>query len=268
MDFKRTFTVPVPDDRERRFQKKGIDTYHGRARFTGEKALEVRSETCVEPLEAQHVLLANGAKPAPLPFDGSEHLATSTDFLELDRLPERLVFVGGGYVSMELAHLAARAGAEVTVLHRGPRPLENFEPGLVDVLTEHTRSLGIRLCLETTVTGVEREDVEREGERYIVHAESGGEKVRCEADLALHGAGRVPDLDDMDLGADTLGADTLGPKPVALAELRRHPDGRLHRPAARLGRPHGRIGRPHGRRGAQAGAGGVRYLQDGHHRLV
>lgn len=119
--------------------------------------------------------------------------------MELDRLPERIVFVGGGYISMEFAHLAAHAGAEeVTVLHRGERLLEGFETDLVEVLTEHTRSsLGIDVCLGTPVIGVERR-----GEGVVMRAESeDGEEIRCEADLAVHGAGRVPALDAMDLEA-------------------------------------------------------------------
>ena len=54
--------------------------------------------------------------PAKLGIPGEEHLITSTEFLELDKLPERVVFVGGGYISMEFANVAGRAGANVTVL--------------------------------------------------------------------------------------------------------------------------------------------------------
>jgi glutathione reductase (NADPH) len=54
---------------------------------------------------------------------------TSTQFLELDDLPPRIAFVGGGYIAFEFAHMAARAG--VQVLHRGTRPLQKFDPDLV-----------------------------------------------------------------------------------------------------------------------------------------
>jgi glutathione reductase (NADPH) len=56
---------------------------------------------------------------------------TSTQFLELDDLPPRIAFVGGGYIAFEFAHMAARAGVGVQVLHRGTRPLEKFDPDLV-----------------------------------------------------------------------------------------------------------------------------------------
>src|SRR5207248_990218 len=81
----------------------------------------------------RRILLAAGAKPAPLPFAGAERLTTSEEFLNLDRLPSRLVFVGGGYISFEFAHVAARAGAEVTIVHRASRPLEAFDPDMVDL---------------------------------------------------------------------------------------------------------------------------------------
>ena len=72
-------------------------------------------------LEGNHVLVATGAMPAALPFPGAEHPTRSEQFLELEALPSRLIFVGGGYISFEFAHVAVRAGADVTILHRGAR---------------------------------------------------------------------------------------------------------------------------------------------------
>ncbi len=97
---------------------------------------------------------------------------------------------------MEFAHVAARAGAEVTIVHRGERPLERFDPDLVGRLVGRTRALGITLHLHAEVTGVERQ----EG-GFRVHMESGSGPRSVEADLVVHGAGRVPELDDMDLEA-------------------------------------------------------------------
>lgn len=190
MRFKRSFTEPVPADREERFQKKGIDTFHGTARFVSEDVIEVDGRT----LRFEHLLLANGAKPAPLPIDGFDRLITSTEFLGLDVLPERLAFVGGGYISFEFAHLAARAGAEVTILHRGARPLEGFEPDLVDVLLDHTRDLGITVHLGAEVTAVGLQDG-----GYVVRASQDGEALNVPADRVVHGAGRVPALGAVEL---------------------------------------------------------------------
>lgn len=63
---------------------------------------------------------------------------TSTDFLNLQELPKALIFIGGGYIAFEFAHIAMRCGAEVTIIHRGPRPLENFDKDIVHYLSEAT----------------------------------------------------------------------------------------------------------------------------------
>jgi glutathione reductase (NADPH) len=88
-------------------------------------------------------VIATGACHTDLGIAGEELLTTSTQFLDLDALPRRIVFVGGGYIAFEFAHIAARAGAQVQVLHRGSRPLEKFDPDLVSLLVQASRELGI-----------------------------------------------------------------------------------------------------------------------------
>ena len=87
---------------------------------------------------------------------GTENLITSDQFLELDELPRKILFVGGGYIAFEFAHVAARAGSQVTILHRGSRPLTLFDPDLVDQLVKRTRELGIDVHLGTQAVEIER----------------------------------------------------------------------------------------------------------------
>src|SRR5882724_579696 len=190
IQFKRTFTKPVPADREQQFPQAGIAVFHGRARFTDKTTIQVGDDTLV----GRFVLIAAGAWPARLHIPGEEHLTTSDKFLELDVLPPRILFVGGGYISLEFAHVAARSGAQVVILHRGARPLEQFDPDIVDRLVRATRDLGIALHLKTAVQKIEQ----RSGE-FIVHASVDGTTQTFEADLVVHGAGRVPEIDDLDL---------------------------------------------------------------------
>jgi glutathione reductase (NADPH) len=131
-----------------------------------------------------------------LPFPGAERLVTSDRFLDLDRMASRVLFVGGGYISFEFAHVAARAGAQVTILHRGPRPLEGFDPDLVDMLVRRSGEAGIRVEL-----GIEVRGVDAAGDSLVVRGVQQGVEQSFETDLAVHGAGRVPDLDDLDLDA-------------------------------------------------------------------
>jgi len=106
MRFKRTFTGPVPRNREEAFVKAGVATFHGRARFVGPSTVQVGQEV----LEGQYIVIATGQKPADLKIPGAERLTTSEQFLELDELPRRVLFIGGGYIGFEFAHVAARAG--------------------------------------------------------------------------------------------------------------------------------------------------------------
>jgi glutathione reductase (NADPH) len=184
MRFKRTFTEPVPADREKSFAELGLAAYHGRARFAGPNAVQIGDET----LEARHIAIATGAAPARLRIPGEELLVTSEGFMELDQLPPRIVFVGGGYIAFEFAHVAARAGSKVTILHRGKRPLELFDPDLTDRLVEHSRSIGIDIVLECPVQGVEPGKVTTPNGAFAT-------------DLAVHAAGRVPELEDLNLPA-------------------------------------------------------------------
>jgi glutathione reductase (NADPH) len=190
--FKRSLIGGTTERTEQAWVSAGIEQVHGRARFVGPATLAVGADR----LTGRRVLIAAGAMPIPLGFPGADRLTTSEQFLDLDRLPPRIVFVGGGFISFEFAHVAARAGVEATILHRGARPLEAFDPDLVDLLVKRTRELGIRVEL-----GVEVRAVERDGGRLVVRGTRSGEEMRFETDLAVHGAGRAPQLDDLDLEA-------------------------------------------------------------------
>jgi glutathione reductase (NADPH) len=192
MRFKRSFTEPAPQRREDEFAKAGITGFHGQARFTGRTAIEVGDET----LEARHVVIATGKVPIDLEIPGTEHLTTSDQFLDLDELPRRILFVGGGYIAFEFAHLAALAGTQVTILDRGPRPLTHFDPELVDQLVERSVELGIELHMGTEAVGIERT-----ADGLIVRASASGEIVIFGADMVVHAAGRTPKIDDLDLDA-------------------------------------------------------------------
>lgn len=139
---KRTFTGPVAERTEGWLHDAGVQTLHGEARAVGSDELEVGGRR----LRAAHIVIATGARPMPLAVEGKELIATSDDFLELAKLPPRVAFIGGGYISFEFAWLAHRVGAEVTIVHRSARVLKGFD-----------------------------------------------------ADLAVHGAGRVPDVDRLGL---------------------------------------------------------------------
>jgi glutathione reductase (NADPH) len=205
--FKHTFVDGVPDSNEKSFTEAGIRAIQGRAHFVGPASLRVGDETLV----GRHVVITAGARHAPLGIAGEEYLTTSTEFMDLDHLSRRVVFVGGGYIAFEFAHVAARAGAEVSILHRGDRPLERFDADLVAQLVQVTRDLGVDVRVRTTVTAVEKR-----GNELLVHARGTEGMTEVAADLVVHAAGRVPEIDD--LGVDVAGIERAENGGVAVNE--------------------------------------------------
>ncbi len=191
--FKRTFTDPVPQKQEARYATQGIDAFHGLARFTGPDAVTVAGEE----LKARHILIATGARPVPLRLPGAEHIIITSDrFLELESLPRRIVLIGGGYIAAEFSQIAARAGAQVTVLQRGDHMLSHFDPDLVGWLMAKFAELGIDVRTQATVARIEQT-----ANGLLVHADGARGKQAVAADLVVHAAGREPDLDELDLAA-------------------------------------------------------------------
>ena len=192
MRFKRSFTQPVPAERERELHDAGVAMYHGAARFVDANTVAVENHR----IKARYIVLATGAVPSTLRLQGEEHLITSEDFLDLEELPRRIVFIGGGYIAFEFAHLAARAGAVPVILQRGPRVLTGFDATLVDRIVEIGAKVGIDVRVNVDVRGIERTP---DGAR--VTGVAGGEEFVLECDAAVHAAGRVADVDRLDLNA-------------------------------------------------------------------
>lgn len=205
MAHKHGFTDPVPGNMERGLASNGVDTLTGTATFTGPNDLTIDGT----PIAARRFFIATGARPRPLDFAGADLMIDSTQFLDLEELPARVLFVGGGFVSFEFAHIAARAGATATVIDRGERPLKGFDPDLVDLLVERSGHAGIDVRTRTAIR-----EIQAGPAGLRVTADQDGTATVREVDLVVHGAGRVPELSR--LGLDAAGVDH-GPGGVTVA---------------------------------------------------
>lgn len=193
MAFKHSFTDPIPDKQESRYSDLGVDAYHGIARFIGPNKIAVDGRELV----TRFVLIATGANPVALNIPGEELVSTSDDFLDLASLPKRIVLIGGGYIAAEFSHLAARAGAHVSIVQRAKRLLPHFDRDVVGWLMPSFKALGIAVYTQAGVTGVSQN-----GDELLVSAKSTtGEELQLIADLVVHAAGRAPNLGDLDLEA-------------------------------------------------------------------
>jgi glutathione reductase (NADPH) len=196
--------------REDSYNKARIISFHGHAKFIGPTKLVVESKAADSNtdvvLDGKHILIATGAKPVKLNIPGEENIITSDQFLEYaeENLPDKIVFVGGGYISFEFAHVAARAGAKVTILHRGKQPLEHFDPDLVNLLMQRSQNIGIDCYLQSKVEKINKMCDDYFKVQFFEASVSSSSSQRSsiiDANLVVHGAGRQANIDNLELTA-------------------------------------------------------------------
>ena len=210
--FQETFTDPVPPSRVDQFRDAGADVFAGTAVLTGEDSLRIDPDPGDEAGEAlslhfEHLVIAAGSVPVPLDIPGEDFISHSDDFLDATDVPDRVVFVGGGYISLEFAHALLRADREVVILESSPHILDPFDRDLADRLADRTRSLGAEILTEVKLSRVERRD---DGSLRAVAEGKDGETTEFACDAVVHGAGRVPAVKSLDCEAGGVKAGKKG----------------------------------------------------------
>ena len=189
IDREKQMVASIPDRMKGVAQKRGT-VFQGRARFVGPNAVEVGGTV----LEADHLVVATGSKPRVLHMPGAEHLITSDEVLTERELPGEVVFVGGGVIAMEFGHVYARAGTKVTILEVMPRLLPNLDADAVARLREESERIGI-----VVETAVSVDSITAGNGRFDVAWSRDGVTHTVGADRVVNGAGRVADVDGLDL---------------------------------------------------------------------
>ena len=190
MEFKKTFTGAVPAATEKDMKALGIKMYHQSPKFLGENTLSVEGKT----VTAKKIVIATGNRAMELPIPGRDLPILSDDFLELEELPESMIFIGAGYIGMEFAHIAARCGVDVTMIDIESRSLNNFDEDMVMHLQKASEEIGIKFIFDAVVTEVEKLQT-----NYRVRADQKGKQIEIKAKSVVNAAGRVPSIDDLDL---------------------------------------------------------------------
>jgi pyruvate/2-oxoglutarate dehydrogenase complex dihydrolipoamide dehydrogenase (E3) component len=211
---KRALVQSFRDGSERRIESTdGMDLLRGEASFTSQKTLDVRlnnGEVC--QLSAKVVIINTGARPSTLSLSGIEKVQTlnSTSIMELDRVPEHLLVLGGGYIGLEFGQMFRRFGSQVTVIQRGAHLLSREDDDVADEVAKILREDGLELLLETTPVHVEQV---AEGRIQLrVHTPQ-GERTLNGSHL-LVAAGRIPNSDSLNLAAAGVQVDQRGFIPV------------------------------------------------------
>jgi glutathione reductase (NADPH) len=171
----------------------GVESIEGRARLRDLHTVEVDGSTYT----ADRILIATGGRPFVPEIPGVDLGITSDEAFHLDRLPERVVIVGGGYVAAEFAGIFRGCGSEVTVLYRGPMFLRGFDDDVRTTLAEEMAKRGIDLRFNSMPLRIDREldglvVTTREGRTFA-------------GDLVFCATGRLPNT--ANLGLEEVGVE-------------------------------------------------------------
>jgi pyruvate/2-oxoglutarate dehydrogenase complex dihydrolipoamide dehydrogenase (E3) component len=176
-----------------------IALYRGRGRFTGPHTVAVNGET----LTSDKIFINTGTRPRVLPIPGLDQVPylTNRNIMDLDRVPSRLIALGGNYLGLEFGQLFRRLGSEVTVVELGdqivPREDAEVSQSLREALEEE--GMNFRLGARTTKIAKTQSGVE-------VTIEKDGTGETLQGSHLLVAIGQTPNSDD--LGLDKAGVET------------------------------------------------------------
>jgi glutathione reductase (NADPH) len=165
----------------------GVKLLEGRAQVLDAHTVRIGGQR----LSAQRLLIATGGHASRPAIPGIELAVTSTEMLDLDQLPRRLLVLGSGYIAVEFAGIYRGFGSAVTLAYRAELPLRGFDADLRRRLAAAMGERGIAL-----ESGFQPQRLEREGQEFVCHG-AYGRQLR--ADLVLNALGRTPNTAQLGL---------------------------------------------------------------------
>jgi len=181
-------------DSARRFKELGVDVFLGEGRFSGPDTVEVEGKT----LRFNKAVIATGTRPVHPAIDGIAEAGflTNETVFSLTERPRRLAVIGGGPIGCELAQAFRRLGSEVVLFHNASHILNREDSDAAEIIQQSFIRDGIRLILNCKTKKVEKKNGEK-----IIRIECGGETETIVVDEILAGAGRSPNVEDLNLEA-------------------------------------------------------------------
>ena len=196
------------------FKKNKVEWIKGEASFIDAKSVKVGDRT----ITAKNFVIATGSEVALLPGmtpDG-EVIVTSTEALNLPKVPEHLVVIGGGYIGLEMGSVWRRLGAKVTVVEYAPRIVPAMDIEVANAFAKILTKQGLVLKTATKVVSVERTGA---GATVTVEPAAGGPAETITADVVLLSIGRRPNTDGLNLAATGLTLDAKVPGIWAIGDV-------------------------------------------------
>jgi glutathione reductase (NADPH) len=168
-----------------------VTIFHERAVLTGESTVKLAEG---QEISAERILIATGARPLMPEVPGIEHAISSNEVFHLDRIPERIVIVGGGYIANEFAGIFHEFGSQVSLVNRTDVLLRHYDQQIVDRLIQISLRKGIDFKFHAMINRIAR----REDGKLDV-AMAGCDDII--ADAVLFAVGRRPNIEHLGLDA-------------------------------------------------------------------
>jgi len=165
---------------DRLLRAAGVEVFEARARIADPHTVEVGGKT----VTAEHILVATGGWPVVPDIPGKELAITSNEAFFLEKLPEKILIVGGGYIAVEFAGIFGGLGVEVTQLYRGPIFLRGFDDDVRHFLAGEMRKKGIDLRFNHNLVCIEQS-----GGKLCAIFDSG---IEMKVDAVMYCTGRAP----------------------------------------------------------------------------
>ena len=187
----------------------GLDLIMGQGRFTGPNTIEVAlNDGGIRHLTADTIFVNTGARPRKPDLPGLESVSylDSTSIMELAKVPEHLLIIGGGYIGLEFGQMFRRFGSQVTIVQRRDQLLTREDRDVAGEIAEILHQEDIHILLETEPLRVDPGD---NGTLELTVYTAAGERVLSGSHL-LVAAGRVPNTGQLDLAAAGIETDQRG----------------------------------------------------------
>ena len=185
-------------------KKNNITVHHGTGSFVDATTIQVKGDK-TEQITAKHIVIATGSEPVTPPafgYDGNR-VITSTEALEITKLPKTMVIIGGGVIGLELGSVYARLGTKVTVIEYQDRLIPGMDKDLGKELMRSMKKLGVEFKLKHMVTKV---DGLKSKAKIEYKKRDTDDVVNIDADYCLIAIGRKSYTDE--LGLDKIGIKT------------------------------------------------------------
>jgi len=197
------------DVMESQLARNRVEVLHGQASFVDPHHVHVESRQGSFELEAPHILIATGTKPAssPLVPINGRNIINSDQVLQIPQIPRTLIVVGGGVIGVEYTCMFAVLGVRVILVEKRPRLLEFADQEMVEALSYHLRERRVTMRLNEEVASVE----ETPDGSVVANLKS---NKRISGDALLYAVGRQGNVDELNLAAAGVTADNRGRIPV------------------------------------------------------